>query len=309
VICLTTRCQGEPFVAVVGGQRIESEIAEVVWFTYFDPTNPLHDRNNNGVRDYNTDPPEPVTLYRKVFPIRPDVAGVRPDYPGRPGFRLDELTLRQNRVARNTADGTQPTTAQFPYPLLPNRLTSTIATGARLGEDVVLANVISFDVRVYDPLVPEQDGGANSPLSPGERGYGAANVRRQGTFVNIGHAIPAGHFSGAPHTLSRLTQRAWDTWPFYYEQDGIDQGGLSTVPDEGTNGFDDQNSQPGVDDPSERETSPPYPHPLRGVQIRIRVIDPDTKIKQVTLQDGSGVTVGLAETSRQATVVVDFVPG
>jgi hypothetical protein len=108
--------------------------------------------------------------------------------------------------------------------------------------------------------------------------------------VNLGQDDVAGsHFYGVPNTLSMVSVPTWDTWPFYYEQDGIDQDG-SGVADQGTNGIDD-NGQGGVDDPTERETSPPYPYPLRGLQVRIRVIEPDTK--QV----------------RQATVLADFVPG
>jgi hypothetical protein len=45
-----------------------------------------------------------------------------------------------------------------------------------------------------------------------------------------------------------------------------------------------------VDDAGERETVPPYPYALRGVQVRIRVYEPQTR--QV----------------RQATVESDFIP-
>ena len=55
------------------------------------------------------------------------------------------------------------------------------------------------------------------------------------------------------------------------------------------NGIDDDN-QNGVDDAGERETSPPYPAPLRGIEVRIRVMDYSTR--QV----------------RQVSVVADFVP-
>jgi hypothetical protein len=54
--------------------------------------------------------------------------------------------------------------------------------------------------------------------------------------------------------------------------------------DEGTNGLDDNND--GIpDDPAERETSPPYPVPLRGIEVRIRCIEPTTKeIRQITIR-------------------------
>jgi hypothetical protein len=86
----------------------------------------------------------------------------------------------------------------------------------------------------------------------------------------------------------------YDTWTLAYERDGIDQDGLLGV-DQFTNGLDDNgipgsNLFNGVDDISERETTPPYPYPLRGVQVRIRLIEPATR--QV----------------RQATVESDFIP-
>jgi hypothetical protein len=59
--------------------------------------------------------------------------------------------------------------------------------------------------------------------------------------------------------------------------------------DTGTNGFDDDNNGV-VDDPGEMETSAPYPAPLRGIQVKIRVFEPDSR--QV----------------REVTVVQDFLP-
>jgi hypothetical protein len=78
------------------------------------------------------------------------------------------------------------------------------------------------------------------------------------------------------------------TWATYYERDGVDQDNANGA-DQGTNGFDDDN-QNGVDDAGELETSPPYPTPLRGIQVRIRAWDPDSRHV------------------RQATVATDFVP-
>ena len=63
-----------------------------------------------------------------------------------------------------------------------------------------------------------------------------------------------------------------------------------TTTDEATNGLDDDGAH-GIDDPGERETAPPYPFPLRGIQIRIRAMEPDSR--QI----------------RQVTMVADFVPG
>jgi hypothetical protein len=109
------------------------------------------------------------------------------------------------------------------------------------------------------------------------------------------------------------------TWSNHYERNGVDEDGDNET-DEGTNGFDDPlvddsgqlvldtNNNPqyldGVDDVGdgyypapnnnavrgENETLAPYPVPLRGIQIRIRTWDPDSR--QI----------------RQVTVISDFVP-
>jgi hypothetical protein len=110
----------------------------------------------------------------------------------------------------------------------------------------------------------------------------------------------------------------YDTWSFHYENNGVNEdndevangawsaagsGGTPSI-DEGTNGLDDFGhyvnptidpvvnppwktmSPPavllGVDDNGERETAPPYDRPLRGLQVLIRVYEPDSRaIRQV----------------------------
>jgi prepilin-type N-terminal cleavage/methylation domain-containing protein len=82
----------------------------------------------------------------------------------------------------------------------------------------------------------------------------------------------------------------YDTGSWNYEHDGIDQDGtnfLNTagnpVTDQGTNGIDD-NGDGLVDDPAELEAPPPYTAPLRGIQVKIRCFDPDSKqIREVTI--------------------------
>ena len=105
-----------------------------------------------------------------------------------------------------------------------------------------------------------------------------------------GNAINSS-FSGSPHTRSGLAGRAlatWDTWSLHYESDGLDQD-MDMFTDEGTNGFDDDGVN-GVDDPGERETSPPYNVPLRGIQVRLRIMETDNRLV------------------RQASVVINFLP-
>jgi hypothetical protein len=76
----------------------------------------------------------------------------------------------------------------------------------------------------------------------------------------------------------------YDTWSTHYENVGL--YGLDTTiypPGRGTNGFDDDGNGI-VDDENEKLTSPPYPAPLRGIQVKIRVFEPDSRqIREVTI--------------------------
>ena len=74
----------------------------------------------------------------------------------------------------------------------------------------------------------------------------------------------------------------------HYENDGVPQ--FAPTVDAGTNGLDDPPLDGIVDDIGERDTMPPYPSPLRGLRITIRVYEPSSQ--QV----------------RQMTVVQDFLP-
>jgi hypothetical protein len=97
-------------------------------------------------------------------------------------------------------------------------------------------------------------------------------------------SFPSGgnHSTLTHQSAGHSPSSTFDTWPFHYEHDGIDQNGNGTV-DEGTNGFDDD-GQHGVDDPEERETSPPYDAPLRGIQVRIRVYEPTSRqVREVSI--------------------------
>lgn len=116
-------------------------------------------------------------------------------------------------------------------------------------------------------------------------------------------------FAVAPRTRSKLNllgqvqpyyepYRVYDTWSFHYENNGINEDGdlaNANLPliDEGTNGFDDAgdyivdpsanpptfvtDTRHGVDDPGERETAPPYDVPLRGMQVRLRAYERDSR--------------------------------
>ncbi len=239
--------------------------------------------------------------------------------------------------------------------------------GVGIGEDVLLAELLAFDVQVFDPAakVKSLNGEALVPSDPGWWDS-TATLLGLGAFVNLNYANyvdPASgnpvwndgnslgnanrwsYFSGPPSfrmvggnvkylgvPILWTLGTGYCTWSTHYERNGVDEDGDGLGPDlkwgkatvdddnngttddiseagwpgsddlvdEGTNGFDDiypdisgntwSNAVNGVDDVDERETSPPYPVPLRGIQVRIRAVEPDTR--QV----------------KQATVVSDFIP-
>jgi type II secretory pathway pseudopilin PulG len=100
----------------------------------------------------------------------------------------------------------------------------------------------------------------------------------------------------------RGTPAVYDTWTWHYENDGRDQDDTTGndnyddqdpttgMIDEGRNGVDDlQPPAPGtyrngVDDIGERETSPPYPVPLRGVKVLLRTYERDARqVREVSV--------------------------
>ncbi|MCA9216386.1 MAG: prepilin-type N-terminal cleavage/methylation domain-containing protein [Planctomycetales bacterium] len=220
------------------------------------------------------------------------------------------------------------------YPLGLNANPIDRALANRVGQDVVLSDVLAFDVKVYSANAPILQAGvapAVTTLLPHDIGYqqllqaspglaAPANVTMRGAFVDLyyGRNLPSGivwqdpfafapHFNsrvflpGSPDPLTvsyRINQSAvYDTWSTGYERDGIDQDADGLV-DEGIDGLDGDNDSGGdkffqtpgiVDDIGEKETTAPYPQPLRGIEVTIRVIQP-----------------GGSEQIRQTSVVANF---
>jgi type II secretory pathway pseudopilin PulG len=146
----------------------------------------------------------------------------------------------------------------------------------RVAEDVILNNVLSFDVKVWDPYAPVLLDAANQVLEPGDPGYRLAlqpiagaiqtwvnggrqpnamppQILRLGAYVDLYYTrgIPAAEyissFSHAGDLRSGLRAGVnmpaiWDTYPSHYEHDGVDQDGDGLV-DEGTDGL---NNDPSV---------------------------------------------------------------
>jgi len=181
---------------------------------------------------------------------------------------LDELARRQNRFAHDlylNINDPVPSPLPAAVPVQSNPLVNTALalTGVREGEDVLLTNVLAFDVRVLDPAVFVHRQGAVQ-LSPGDPGYPPppagvvpTSYVRASQFVDLGYGhslAPAAHsrFSrlGQPGPLAALDSRfprTFDTWS-PLEADG-----------------------------------PPYPDSLRGISVTVRLYDPAVRrVRQTT---------------------------
>jgi type II secretory pathway pseudopilin PulG len=332
----TTRSTGGPFVGRYfdgsGYGTIESPCAEVAWFCREAGTQPipgttlynLH-RRQLLVVGYIGRPP--FSAGNNSVPVaslvQPSLLGQSRDTSGfdlsvrREGGvavpnTLGDLTKRENRLfLSGTASMRNPA---FPHAVLTDgsarllqttSLSPTFDSTDRVWEDVILTNVVGFDVRVFDPQARAQLTQAPA-LLPGDPAYNAATAA-SGTG-SLGAYVDLGWGGGTPVTVSgsfpptgqtalqsagmrvsnapgsaTLPFATYDTWSLHYEFNGVDDDGDGVV-DDGTNGVDD-NGDDIPDNLPEWETSPPYPVPLRGVEVRIRVYEPTSKqVRQVTIR-------------------------
>jgi type II secretory pathway pseudopilin PulG len=304
ILMFTTRSFGEPFsgryLLNTTATVVRSPTAEVIWFCRRSPTaaqkaagstlytlyrrqllvmeyvglNPFLSNGNamNGSL--------PATYLDYDLSLRREGSVLRPN-------SLGDLTKRENRFLHNV--GGVVSNMNFPFDVAghidaTNGLNGHL-TGTREGEDIVLANVLAFDVRVFD-------GSAAIAGGSGELGEYVDLGSAGGNPVNVGTPFPS--IGTAPFTsrgvrvanatdLGAFSNPTYDTWSTHYEHNGLDED-RDGVADEGVNGQDD-NSNNVVDDPAERETSPPYPVALRGLEIRLRVYDPSSRqVRQVTVR-------------------------
>ena len=123
--------------------------------------------------------------------------------------------------------------------------------------------------------------------SLGPRLRGGRNSSTSNTNYYLGRSGLAVDSNNAPDYQSA---RVYDTYSLHYEYDGINQTNTSaTYADLGTNGADDNDAITGTaingaHDPGEVETCPPYPVPLRGIQVKIRTMDPDSgQVREMTV--------------------------
>ncbi|NBV47423.1 MAG: hypothetical protein EBR86_17745, partial [Planctomycetia bacterium] len=159
------------------------------------------------------------------------------------------------------------------------------------------------------PGDPGYDGAylTSAALNPPAFAYGGYVDLGNGTMTPNNPPKPVSRFSDYGQPRSRLRgsatgSRVWDSWSTHYETNGRNDDGWlpnnftgSTVVDQGSNGLDDNSdgrvdeTDPSVDgngdgdfadageDPGETETQPPYPYPLRGIEVRIRCYEPSSR--------------------------------
>ncbi|HVA49174.1 MAG TPA: hypothetical protein VNH11_22615, partial [Pirellulales bacterium] len=137
------------------------------------------------------------------------------------------------------------------------------------GSGTIVAQGAYVDLNYLGPVVQPYIAGGNYAMAQALAGVS--------TFAGPGMA----QFGTTYRTGSGLGM-TYDTGCFDYENDGIDQNQNGII-DEFTNGLDD-NGIGGVDDATEIEGPMPYRVPLKGIQIKIRVYDPDSRqIREVTI--------------------------
>jgi prepilin-type N-terminal cleavage/methylation domain-containing protein len=212
---------------------------------------------------------------------------------------LSDLTRREFRFLHHSVTGVGSGTFPFPFvnhTAIPPPPGLVFDGTPRAGEDIVLTNVIAFDVKVFDPVagfdisgdvavVPGDMSSSGTVFMSGTTGVGA--------YVDLGYngSGQAGQFAdlGKPVNGSLTLPRTFDTWSTHYDANGINEDNDtnadgSPLNDEGSDGL-DNNSNQQVDEAAEQETSAPYPRPLRGVEVRIRCYEPSSRqVRQVTIR-------------------------
>src|SRR5207248_1456949 len=150
----------------------------------------------------------------------------------------------------------------------------------------VLTNVVGFDVKVWDPTAPTYISNGVTVV-PGDIGYPGTTTGLAGAYVDLGSKASSGttslianRFTGKPippKAGSSWASYTWDTWPTHYDYDSQDTNGTLDSVSSSTSPFPTVLPSHGIDDINERVTAPPYPYPLRGIQVKIRVYEPDSR--------------------------------
>ena len=255
----------------------------------FDPLAPLFLHNGpDGVSG-----PGPVSDFSKQGAAGTDDLILTPDDPGILSVMNSSQINPSAGVPYSTASGSTP--EQFPT-LADNGafvdLCYPIQQAGVLKDFWATATPGPPASRVSSYLVTSLSGITGAPLATSLPQATGEKLRKSGRAL----FRPA-----APQNI--LFQPAYDTYTDAYESDGLNQE-ANTVPipvggkfyggtwwmlsqvdaDEGIDGLDNPGSDPGADEISEHETSPPFNIRLPGVRIRIRMEDANTRqFKQMSV--------------------------
>jgi hypothetical protein len=302
VLMFTTQAYGDPFVGQCNGQQIDSDYAEVAWFclptpgTYNPVTYTLYRRQLLVMGYVSIDPfasgnqsivYSDWASYFNAYDVscrRELSGGVYKLFVN----SLQDLARRENRFLHDTGDASvaggkinrallrsPPGNAAPTYPYYSRvgrslrESTFDAATSSRGGDDVMMTNVIAFDVRAFDPRLVVKQVGIGVQLTPSDPGYwtmggswrvasGPADLyyqRTQGTPDSSLHPSSLCYALGKNALLRRkdgngLVDDLFDTCPW----------------DSGDGGPQDS------------------PHDqINGLQITLRTYDPKTKrVRQLT---------------------------
>ncbi|MCE5269429.1 MAG: hypothetical protein LLG00_16255 [Planctomycetaceae bacterium] len=304
ILMFTTRSSGRPFVGRFGTGTVQSDVAEVAWFIrgrtlyrrvllvvpgadltgiaapYYRNcdvsarvrggalvANTLSDLTRRECRfAHSTAAPYDARCWRWSVNTFASGKETLPTLPtlkecSSTGWTTETLPAALPAAATPPISYLDLWTNKADYRITDEAFSTAPGTGTRIADDVILTNVIGFDVQVWDPKAPNAVGGT-------------------GAYVNLGYNTGVTtNFSGLGNTPSGLNaaspylSRVYDTWSTHYEA----LAGASS------NGLDDNNNGV-VDDDGEKTTSPPYPYPLRGIQVKLRVFEPDSRqIREVTV--------------------------
>ena len=274
-------------------------MAEVVWF--MQPS--VNSQNQATV-------PATFTLYRRFFLVRPDIGPI--NSTGTRFYDSYDLSAHLNgsgqMVANSLADLCYREnryghlTSPAPFLIQSAALAPFSSSDPRFGEDVVLTNVLSFDIKVWDPLVPlRYDSHATTavpgtPLVPSDYGYsGGAGFSPAiyGAYVDLNYSgtVNSTYFSGPYYgngQLSLLSATAnsgyatYDLWPAGYEYYALAQPATAKESTVSTMTARMASMTP--------MSGPSVVHRtrcrLRGMQIEIRVWEPTTQqVREVTVAE------------------------
>jgi|694.fasta_scaffold134872_2 Tfp pilus assembly protein PilE len=215
---------------------------------------------------------------------------------------LGDLDKRENRFAHFAPDNNLPIPPLSAYPHALNRLTLaqfklSVAGPPNLsgqqvnfaGNDVANTDTCCFDVKIYSPLTRIRD--ANATVFPSDPGYASGTgLTAFGAFVDLNYT--GNNFSPSMPEFSTLPQVSpqnpaigfafnsvnWlnnqaaqeyvvDTFTRYYETNGVD--------DDVVDGVDQLFMNPTNN--SLRETLPPYPFAITGIEVTLGVHERTTK--------------------------------